>query len=111
MWMTDNRLVSVIYKKHLQGHLVAQWLSICLSSTFILGSWDQVPHWVPGREPASPSDYVSDSLCVSFANKQIKYFLKAFTNLYLKNTYWRSLGGSAVECLPLAQGMMVESQD
>ena len=27
--------------------------------------WDRVPHQGPGREPASPSAYVSASLCVS----------------------------------------------
>ena len=31
----------------------------------ILGSWDGVPHWDPSREPASPSAYVSASLCLS----------------------------------------------
>ena len=29
----------------------------------------------------------------------------------LKKSYWGHLGGSAVECLPLAQGMIPESQD
>ena len=29
----------------------------------IPGPWDQVPHWASLREPASPSAYVSDSLC------------------------------------------------
>ena len=28
-------------------------------------SWDLVPHWAPHRKPASPSAYVSASLCVS----------------------------------------------
>ena len=31
----------------------------------IPGSWDRVLHWVPRREPASPSAYVSASLCLS----------------------------------------------
>ena len=31
----------------------------------ILGSWDRVPHRAPCREPASPSAWVSASLCVS----------------------------------------------
>ena len=35
----------------------------------ILGSWDQVPHETPHREPSSPSAYISASLCVSLTNK------------------------------------------
>ena len=31
----------------------------------IPGSWDRVPHRAPCREPASPSAYVSASLCAS----------------------------------------------
>ena len=31
----------------------------------IPGSWDPVPHWVPLREPASPSTCVCLSVCVS----------------------------------------------
>ena len=31
----------------------------------IPGSWDRVPHRAPHGEPASPSAYVSASLCVS----------------------------------------------
>ena len=31
----------------------------------ILGSWNRVPHQAPQGEPASPSAYVSFSLCVS----------------------------------------------
>ena len=34
-----------------------------------LGSWDQVLHWVPHREPASPSACISASLPVSLMNK------------------------------------------
>ena len=41
-----------------------------LAQVMIPGSWDQVPNWVPRREPASPSAYVSDSLSVSLINKQ-----------------------------------------
>ena len=33
-----------------------------LAQGVILGSWDQVLHWAPCREPASPSAYVSASL-------------------------------------------------
>ena len=31
--------------------------------------WDQVPHQAPCRESASPSVYISASLCVSLMNK------------------------------------------
>ena len=40
-----------------------------LAQVMILGSWDQVPYQVPHREPASPSAYVSASLCMSLMNK------------------------------------------
>ena len=40
-----------------------------LAQVMISESWDQVPHWVPHREPVSLSTYVSASLCVY--NKQI----------------------------------------
>ena len=40
-----------------------------LAQVVIMGSWNQVPHWAPRREPASPSAYVSVSLCVSLMNK------------------------------------------
>ena len=36
-----------------------------LAQVVIPESWDQVPHWAPCSEPASPSAYVSASLCVS----------------------------------------------
>ena len=35
-----------------------------LAQIMILGSWDRVSHQAPHREPASPSAYVSTSLCV-----------------------------------------------
>ena len=35
----------------------------------ILESRDPVPHQAPCKEPASPSAYVSASLCVSLMNK------------------------------------------
>ena len=38
----------------------------------ILGSWDRVLHWVPQREPASPSA----SLCVSLTNKYVRSLKK-----------------------------------
>ena len=39
----------------------------CLPLAYVMipGSWDQVPHWGPRREPASPSACVSISLCLS----------------------------------------------
>ena len=40
-----------------------------LAQVMIPGSWDLVPHWALCREPASPSAYVSASLCVSLMNK------------------------------------------
>ena len=40
------------------------WLSLPLAWVVIPGSWDQHPHPAPGEEPASPSAYVSASLCV-----------------------------------------------
>ena len=45
---------------HLDGSVVEY-----LAQGVILGSWDQVPHRAPHREPASPSACVSASLCVS----------------------------------------------
>ena len=51
---------------------VGQQLSIYLplAQGVIPGSWDRVTHRDPHREPASPSVYVSASLCpVSFTNK------------------------------------------
>ena len=36
-----------------------------LAQVVIPGSWDQVLHWAPHREPASTSACVSASLCVS----------------------------------------------
>ena len=46
---------------------MAQWLSECLplAQVVIPGSWDLVLHWAPCVEAASPSAYVSVSLCVS----------------------------------------------
>ena len=36
-----------------------------LAQIMIPESWDRVPHRAPHEEPASPSAYVSASLCVS----------------------------------------------
>ena len=49
-----------------QGHLgdsVVECLP--LAQDVIPRSWDRAPHWASGREPASPSAYVSTSLGVS----------------------------------------------
>ena len=40
-----------------------------LAQVMILGSWYQVLHQAPSREPASPSAYVSASLYVSLMSK------------------------------------------
>ena len=40
-----------------------------LAQGVILGSWDRVLYRAPRRESASPSAYVSASLCVSLMNK------------------------------------------
>ena len=42
------------------------------AQVMIPGPWDRVLHQAPGREPASPSVYVSASFCVSLMNKQNK---------------------------------------
>ena len=61
----------------------------------ILESRDRVPHQAPCTEPPSPSACVSASL-------SLKRFFKSF----LKITAWGHLGGSVVERLLLAQGMI-----
>ena len=38
---------------------------LLLAQVLIPGSWDQVSHQAPCRDPASPSAYVFASLCVS----------------------------------------------
>ena len=48
---------------------------LSLAQSMIPGSWDQVPHQAPCKEPASPSACVSASLSVSLMNKH---------NLFLK---------------------------
>ena len=48
--------------EHMGGSVVEH---MPLAQVMILGSWDQVPHQAPRRDPASPSVYVSVSLCVS----------------------------------------------
>ena len=48
--------------RHLGGSVVEH---LPLAQVMIPGSWDRVPHQAPRREPASPSAYVSASLCLS----------------------------------------------
>ena len=61
-----------------QGHLGGSVVEhLPLTQGVILGSWDSVPHQAPwwsssGREPPSPSAYVSVSLCVSLMNEYIQ---------------------------------------
>ena len=52
--------------EHLGGSVVYH---LPLAQGMILRSWDQVPHWAPCRELASPFAYVSASLSVSLKNK------------------------------------------
>ena len=64
------RIVLMHQKFPVLGHLgglVVEHLP--LAQVVILGSWDQVLHRSPHREPASPSAYVSASLSVSLMNK------------------------------------------
>ena len=57
----------------LGGTWVAQSVKQLPSTQVMIpGSWDRVLHWAPCREPASPSAYVSASLCVSHEEIKIK---------------------------------------
>ena len=58
-----------VLKRILRDAWVAQWLNMPFAQVVIPGSWDQVLHQAPHREPASPSACVSASLCVSLMNK------------------------------------------
>ena len=51
---------------HLGGSVVERLPS---AQGVIPGSWDQTPHRVAHGKAASPSAYVSASLCVSLMNK------------------------------------------
>ena len=52
--------------EHLGGSVIEP---LPLAQVMIQRSQDQVLHWAPRGEPASPSAYVSASLCVSLMNK------------------------------------------
>ena len=67
---SDPTPVSAILNNQDKGHLGGSAVEHLPSAQgVILGSWDQVPHQTPCMEPASPSAYVSASLCVSLMNK------------------------------------------
>ena len=52
------------------GHLDGSGVEhLPLAPVIFLGFWDQVLHWVPLRQPASSSAYVSASLRLSWINK------------------------------------------
>ena len=53
-------------QEHLGGLVVEQ---LPLAQGVIPGSWDQVLHQAPHREPVSPSACVSASLSMSLMNK------------------------------------------
>ena len=59
-------LKNFLFKRHLSGSVVEH---LPLAQSVILGSQDRVPHQTPTRKPASPSAYVSASLCVSLMNE------------------------------------------
>ena len=59
-----------MFKIRLQGCLDGSVVERLPSAQVVIpGPWDQVPHQAPHREPASPSTYVSASLCASLMNK------------------------------------------
>ena len=79
------------FQGHLGGSVVER---LPLAQDVIPGSWDQVPHQAPCREPTSPSVYVSAS--VSLVNKQNlekKFFLndRLSINIYLLLSNLRKL--------------------
>ena len=69
MGKDENRDI-IFFSKTFLGYLGGSVVEHLPSAqVMILGSWDQVPHRAPLREPASPSACVSASLCVSLMNK------------------------------------------
>ena len=75
--MKDNNLAVMLkiefhccFKPRVQGCLCGSEVEhLPLAQGMILGSWIRVPYQASYREPASPSTYVSASLCVSLMNK------------------------------------------
>ena len=63
----DAEICSKYTRKGRLGGSVVEHLT--LAQGMIPESWDRVRHRVPHREPASPSAYVSASLCVSLMNE------------------------------------------
>ena len=61
---------TVIFKSLSLGLLGGSGVeSLPSAQVVILGFWNQARGWTPHRESASPSTYVSASLCVSLMNK------------------------------------------
>ena len=61
--LLGNHLKTGIVLGHLSGSVVE---CLALAQGMIPGSWDQVPHWAPCEEPASPSAMsLPLSLCLS----------------------------------------------
>ena len=70
LFQKDPKLTNILKKTTCWGHLGGSVIKpLPLAQVVILGSWDQVLHQALHKEPASPSVYVSASLCVSFMNK------------------------------------------
>ena len=69
--LSSQTLMGAFTYLEVRGTWVAQWLSIYLplAQVVIPGSWDPVLHQAPYGKPASPSAYVSVSLCLSWVNK------------------------------------------
>ena len=58
--------IVIVVKKWILGHLDGSVFEHLPSAQVIIpGSWDRILHQAPHAEPASPSAYVSVSLCVS----------------------------------------------
>ena len=61
---------SLLKAKAIVGHVGGSGVEhLLLAQGVILGSRDRVPPRAPCEEPASPSAYVSASLCASLMNK------------------------------------------
>ena len=71
-------LLEISFLGHLGGSVVK---CLSLAQVVVPGSRDQVLHWGPCMEPASPSAYVSATLsvCLSRINKILKKEISFFT--------------------------------